>query len=184
MSHAVAATECVAARAVLDRSAVEGIVAAATAVAPRRWQRTGETELTDRELQVLTFASEGYANHEIAAKLYLSEDTVKSHNRRAFRKLGVRDRTQAVAVLYELGILGAGGARVSSVAPEPPRVTVEVRVGPMVTRGQLEALSELALKRAVGELEPDQQRMFRERVTENLVADFRAAGLLVEGSPP
>jgi DNA-binding NarL/FixJ family response regulator len=61
--------------------------------------------LTERELQVLRGMAEGKSNAEIGRDLYLSEDTVKTHARRLFRKLRVRDRAQAVAVGFRTGAL-------------------------------------------------------------------------------
>jgi DNA-binding NarL/FixJ family response regulator len=61
--------------------------------------------LTERELQVLTGMSRGRSNAEIGKELYLSEDTVKTHARRLFRKLGAADRAQAVAVGYRWGLV-------------------------------------------------------------------------------
>src|SRR5690606_26794827 len=61
--------------------------------------------LTDRELQVLRRMAEGKSNAEIGRELYVSEDTVKTHARRLFRKLGVRDRAHAVAVGFRAGAL-------------------------------------------------------------------------------
>lgn len=62
-------------------------------------------ELTDREYQVLCGMRQGKTNGEIGREHYLTEDTVKTHARRLFRKLGVRDRAHAVARGYDLGIL-------------------------------------------------------------------------------
>ncbi|RZQ59819.1 LuxR family transcriptional regulator [Amycolatopsis suaedae] len=64
-----------------------------------------EAKLTDRELQVLVGMSVGQTNGEIGKGHHLSEDTVKSHARTLFRKLGARDRAQAVALGYQRGIL-------------------------------------------------------------------------------
>ena len=61
--------------------------------------------LTEREQQVLTGMSRGRSNAEIGKELYLSEDTVKTHARRLFRKLGAADRAQAVAVGYRWGMV-------------------------------------------------------------------------------
>jgi len=61
--------------------------------------------LTERELQVLRRMAEGKSNAEIGRELYVSEDTVKTHARRLFRKLGVRDRAHAVAVGFRAGAL-------------------------------------------------------------------------------
>lgn len=70
----------------------------------------GAGTLSERELQVLTRMSRGLTNGEIGRELFLSEDTVKTHARRLFRKLGVRDRAHAVAVGYQCGLLTGGGA--------------------------------------------------------------------------
>ena len=54
--------------------------------------------LTERELQILRGMTHGYSNGEIGRKLFLSEDTVKTHARRMFQKLGAHDRAHAVAL--------------------------------------------------------------------------------------
>lgn len=61
--------------------------------------------LTEREQQVLSGMSRGRSNAEIGKELYLSEDTVKTHARRLFRKLGAADRAQAVAVGFRWGMV-------------------------------------------------------------------------------
>ncbi|MFK0250433.1 LuxR C-terminal-related transcriptional regulator [Amycolatopsis azurea] len=71
---------------------------------PRRPSTSG-VELTKRELQVLHGMSQGKRNGEIGRELYLAEDTVKTHARRLFSKLGVRDRAQAVAQGFRCGLL-------------------------------------------------------------------------------
>ncbi|WHE08445.1 response regulator transcription factor [Thermoanaerobacterium thermosaccharolyticum] len=58
-------------------------------------------ELTDREMQILSLIAEGYSNKEIADKLFLSEKTVKNHVYNIFRKLDVKDRTQAAIYLLK-----------------------------------------------------------------------------------
>ena len=66
------------------------------------------SELTDREREVLVLMSEGLANREIADRLVVSEGTVKTHIKRIFDKLEVRDRTQAVIVAYNSGLVRPG----------------------------------------------------------------------------
>jgi DNA-binding NarL/FixJ family response regulator len=61
--------------------------------------------LTERERQVLDGMSRGRSNAEIGRELYLSEDTVKTHARRLFRKLTAADRAQAVALGFRWGVL-------------------------------------------------------------------------------
>jgi DNA-binding NarL/FixJ family response regulator len=65
-------------------------------------------ELTERETEVLTLVAQAMSNQEIAGKLVLAEQTVKTHVGRVLMKLGLRDRAQAIVYAYETGLVRPG----------------------------------------------------------------------------
>jgi len=64
-----------------------------------------DLHITPRELEILELIARGLSNREIAEKLFVSENTVKTHSSRVFDKLGARRRTQAVQLGKEFGLL-------------------------------------------------------------------------------
>jgi DNA-binding CsgD family transcriptional regulator len=77
-------------------------VAGPFAVDDERREKLG---ITPRELEILTLMAEGLSNREIAERLYVSENTVKTHTSRLFDKLQARRRTQAVQKGKEAGLI-------------------------------------------------------------------------------
>ncbi|MFJ7490011.1 response regulator [Streptomyces sp. NPDC097727] len=94
------------------RAAADGRTVLSPAVASRLISRVrtpaaqGNESLSGREREVLGLVAKGTSNREIAAELFISEATVKTHLTHIFAKLGAKDRAAAVAVGYDRGILG------------------------------------------------------------------------------
>lgn len=68
-------------------------------------QRLKHLGITKRELEILELIARGMSNREIAEKLFVSENTVKTHSSRLFDKLGAKRRTQAVQLGKEMGLI-------------------------------------------------------------------------------
>jgi DNA-binding NarL/FixJ family response regulator len=91
------------------RAAFRGEPVLAPSVAGRlmgRMRRPPQEALSDRELEVLRLVAGGATNREAAARLFISEATIKTHLLHIYGKLGVRDRAAAVGEAYERGLLG------------------------------------------------------------------------------
>ncbi|GIJ75722.1 DNA-binding response regulator, NarL/FixJ family, contains REC and HTH domains [Micromonospora phaseoli] len=96
------------------RSAARGESVLSPSVAGRLMGRLrdpgpAEEPLSQRELEVLTLVARGSSNRETAARLFISEATVKTHLLHVYAKLGVNDRAAAVAAAYDRGLLTPGG---------------------------------------------------------------------------
>jgi len=68
-------------------------------------QRLKDLGITPRELEILELIAQGLSNREIADKLFVSENTVKTHSSRLFDKLSARRRTQAVQIAKGMGLI-------------------------------------------------------------------------------
>ena len=92
--------------ALLAPAITRRLIAEFARLGPRQPPRTNGLEaLTPRETEILGLVAEGLSNREIAEQLVLSDETVKTHVSHVLRKLGLRDRAQAVVVAYESGLV-------------------------------------------------------------------------------
>ena len=90
------------------RSVAAGEVALSPAIAAQlvaRMREPSPAALTPRETEVLRLVAEGLSNREIGERLFLGESTVKTHLLRTFEKLGVNDRTRAVTLAMQRGLI-------------------------------------------------------------------------------
>ena len=83
----------------------EVLVAVATQPFSLNEERLKDLGITKRELEILELIAQGLSNREIADRLFVSENTVKTHSSRLFDKLSARRRTQAVQIGKEMGLI-------------------------------------------------------------------------------
>jgi DNA-binding NarL/FixJ family response regulator len=112
--HTVARHESLLAPAI-TRRLIERYVELESAAGRSRPTPMAETvaraRLTDREREILVGLAAGWSNTQLAAQLYLSEATVKTHVSNVLSKLGLRSRVQAVIAAYESGLVHPGDGR-------------------------------------------------------------------------
>ena len=84
---------------------VKEVLVPATAAFSLNEQRLKDLGITKRELEILELIAQGMSNREIAEKLFVSENTVKTHSSRLFDKLDAKRRTQAVQIAKEMGLI-------------------------------------------------------------------------------
>ncbi|MFD4957619.1 response regulator [Microbacterium sp. NPDC058389] len=94
--------------ALLSPTATRSLISRYLRPEPAPADRTALEHLTERELEVLVLVARGRSNDEIAAELFISPHTAKTHVNRIMTKLQVHDRAQLVIVAYETGLLTPG----------------------------------------------------------------------------
>ena len=91
--------------ALLAPAITRRLIAEFARLRPRQIKPDALSALTPRETEILGLVAEGLTNREIASRLVLSDETVKTHVSHVLRKLDLRDRAQAVVVAYESGLV-------------------------------------------------------------------------------
>jgi DNA-binding NarL/FixJ family response regulator len=91
--------------ALLAPAITRRLIAEFARLRPRQVRPDALSALTPRETEILGLVAEGLSNSEIATRLVLSDETVKTHVSHVLRKLSLRDRAQAVVVAYESGLV-------------------------------------------------------------------------------
>jgi DNA-binding NarL/FixJ family response regulator len=94
--------------ALLSPAVTRRLIAEFTATSRRPRPVPGLADLTPRESEVVRLVATGLSSDEIAAELFVSQSTVKTHTARAMMKLAARDRAQLVIAAYEAGIVQPG----------------------------------------------------------------------------
>ncbi len=88
-----------------ERVVIQEVVVSAPATFVQDARALEASGITSRELQILELIAAGLSNREIAERIFVSENTVKTHSRRLFDKLSARRRTQAVQIAKERGLI-------------------------------------------------------------------------------
>ena len=88
-----------------ERVVVREVRVPAPVVFTRNAEKLAAIGMTPRELEILELIAAGLSNREIADRVFVSENTVKTHSSRVFEKLGARRRTQAVQLGKEFGLI-------------------------------------------------------------------------------
>lgn len=83
------------------------------------WQGEPGRRLSDRQIHIISLAAEGKSNKEIGQELYLAENTIKTHLRRAFSQTGARNRAHLVAMVMSRGIIPIVEAPQPGAIPSP-----------------------------------------------------------------
>ena len=88
-----------------ERVVVREVAVPAPATFTLNKEKLAAIGMTRRELEILELIAAGLSNKEIAQRVFVSENTVKTHSSRVFEKLGARRRTQAVQLAQEMGLI-------------------------------------------------------------------------------
>jgi len=116
--HLIAVIHCVMGGGLWLDAPVVRVVVNSMRTITKRLSSPADRRLSERELQVLTLVVEGFTNQQIAQRLNVSSETIKTHMRRVMDKMSVSDRTQAAVKGLNHGLVGI------SMIPDSPTVTM------------------------------------------------------------